>query len=241
MIYLIVLSVAVVLYLILKVISLLPNLIKTKRKFSSFFLRIFHVVQLLLWVAYAFWGFVQLFSEMVVFPFLIASLIALMVALLGWYFVRDFVVGTILKFENAFEVGQQIRTVQGSGIIKKLGYRSMQLMNAEGELEHIPYTLIAHQKISKPAETNHWVEHTLNLKIDSSLTPEKLQNELRIRLLEMPWVLSDQSLKITTTRCENDLYNVQIRLHLLSDEMIIKTQNNMQVYVSESFGHTKKI
>lgn len=73
----------------------------------------------------------QLFIGMAAYPILTGSLIILLVGLFGWYFLRDFVSGIILKAENAFETGQQIQTAQVSGTIKKLGYRSLEVVTNE--------------------------------------------------------------------------------------------------------------
>jgi small-conductance mechanosensitive channel len=233
--YILIFAVAVALYLILSLVFSFLNILAGKRKIRRFFLRIFPLAQMLLWAIYVYWAFLQLFIGMVAFPILIGSVIVLMVVLIGWYFMRDFVSGIILRSENAFEVGQQIQTAEVSGTIKRLGYRTMEIVSAEGERVRIPFSLLASQKIAKPAEISHWVEQFVRLQITTTYTPEKLHNMLKIRLLEMPWILSDNSVKITVTRSEKDVYNAEIYLHLLSEEMVLKTQENIHAFVREVF------
>ncbi len=236
MIYIKVFAVAIALYLILRFISTYFRVLTEKRKIRKIFLKIFPVAQMLLWVVFAFWAFEQLFIGRVAYPVLTGSLIILMVGLFGWYFLRDFIAGIILKAENAFEAGQQIRTAEVSGTIKKLDYRSMGIVTSEGELVKIPYTLLTSQKIVKPADTGNWVEQLIRLNISSGYPPEKIQNMLEIRILEMPWVVSDDSLKFKITRKEADNYIAEIHVHLHSSEMAIKTEENLHVFVREVFA-----
>src|SRR3989339_1591120 len=165
MIYIEVFAVAVALFVILRLVSSYFQILTGKRKIRKMFRKVFPVVQMFLWVAYAFWAFDQLFIGMVAYPILTGSLIILIVVVFGWYFLRDFFSGIILKAENAFEAGQQIQTAEVSGTIKKLGYRSMEIANSEGELVKIPYSLLASQKIVKPADTSNWTEQIIRLKI----------------------------------------------------------------------------
>lgn len=236
MIYIEVFAVAIALYLILRFVSTYFRVLTGKRKIRKIFLKVFPVIQMLLWFAFAFWAFEQLFTGRVAYPVLTGSLIILMVGLFGWYFLRDFIAGIILKAENAFEAGQQIRTAEVSGTIKKLDYRSMGIVTCEGELVKIPYSLLSGQKIIKPADTGNWVEQLITLRISSGYPPEKIQNMLKIRILEMPWVVSDDSLKFKITRDEADNYIAEIHMHLHSPEMAIKTEENLHVFVREVFA-----
>lgn len=236
MIYIEVFAFAIGLYIILRFVSTYFQVLTGKGKTRKIFHKVFPVVQMLLWFAFAFWAFEQLFIGMVAYPFLTGSLIILMVCLFGWYFLRDFVSGIILKAENAFETGQKISTAEASGTIKELGYRTMGIITCEGEQVKIPYSLLASQKIIKPAETGNWAEQIIRLKISSVYPPDKILSMLKTRLLEMPWIVSDESLKLKISRDEAGSYLVEIHVHMHSPEMAIKTEENLSDFVSEVFA-----
>ena len=236
MIYIEVFAVAVALFLALRLVSYYFPVLNGKPKIRKIFLKVFPVAQMLLWVAFAFWAFDQLFVGMAAYSILTGSLIILIVGLFGWYFLRDFVSGIILKAENAFETGQQIQTAQVSGTIKKLGYRSMEVVTSEGERVKIPFSLLTGQKIVKPAETSNWTEQLIRLKISSVYPSETIHAMLKIRILEMPWVITDNSIKLKITRDESGNYLAEIRMHLLSPEMALKTEENLHTFVNEVFA-----
>lgn len=235
MIYIEVFAVAVALFLTLRLVSFYFPVLNGKPKIKRIFLKVFPVAQMLLWVVYAFWGFNQLFIGMAAYSILTGSLIILMVGLFGWYFLRDFVSGIILKAENALETGQQIQTSQVSGTIKKLGYRSMEVFTNEGERVKIPFSMLTSQKIVKPAETSIWTEQIIRLKVSSAYPSETIHEMLKIRILEMPWIVSDNSIKLKITRDESGNYLAEIHLHLLSHEMALKTEENLHAFVNEVF------
>ncbi len=236
MIYMKVFFIAIILFVILRLVSSYFPVLIGKRKIKKFFLQVFPVVQMFFWMAYAFWAFDQLFHRMEVYPILTGSLIVLMVSLIGWYFLRDFVSGIILKAENALETGQQIQTAEFSGTLKKLGYRTLEIANSEGECVKIPYRLLTGQKIVKLSETGNWTEQIIMLKISSDFPPEKIQSMLKIRILEMPWIVTDSKIKIVITRDEAGSYIAKIQLSLLSPEYAMKTEDNLQFFVREMFS-----
>jgi len=236
MIYIEVFAVAVALFLALRLVSYYFPVLTGKRKVRKIFLKVFPIAQMILWVGFIFWAFNQLFIGMAAYPLLTGSLIILVVGLFGWYFLRDFVSGIILKAENAFETGQQIQTAQVSGTIKKLGYRSMEVVTNEGERVKIPFCLLTGQKIVKPAETINWTEQLIRLKIPSAYPSETIHDMLKIRLLEMPWIVTDNSIKVKITSDEPGFYLAEIRLHLLSPEMALKTEENLHAFVNKVFA-----
>lgn len=59
---------------------------------------------------------------------------------------------------------------------------------------------------------------------------------LKNRILEMPWIVSDNSIKLKITRDDSGNYLAEIRLHLHSPEMALKTEENLHAFVNEVFS-----
>jgi len=59
---------------------------------------------------------------------------------------------------------------------------------------------------------------------------------LKIRILEMPWIISDDSLILKITRDESGNYIAEIHVHIHSPQMAIKTEENLNVFVREVFA-----
>ena len=97
--YLKILAIALALFVILRsVSSFVPILISSKKNRMAF-RRIFPVIEMLLWISYIFWAFHQLFYHLTVYDLATGSMIIVIAALFGWYLLRDFFSGIILKAE----------------------------------------------------------------------------------------------------------------------------------------------
>ena len=101
MIYLKTIILAVALYIFLRSVSSIFSLFANKEKIKIIFLRLFPVIEMILWFAYAFWASHQLFKDLPVYPLLAGTMIIVRVIIFGWYLLRDFISGILLKSENA--------------------------------------------------------------------------------------------------------------------------------------------
>ncbi|MFA6769569.1 MAG: mechanosensitive ion channel domain-containing protein, partial [Bacteroidales bacterium] len=92
-----------------------------------------------------------------------AFIVVIIMGILAWYLLRDIVSGLILCSENGFEPGQVIKTPFIQGTIKKLGYRSIEIISSNGEQVKVPYTMLMNTTVIKPQDNSKWVENVINL------------------------------------------------------------------------------
>lgn len=238
--YLKILAIALALFVILRsVSSFVPILISSKKNRMAF-RRIFPVIEMLLWISYIFWAFHQLFYHLTVYDLATGSMIIVIAALFGWYLLRDFFSGIILKAENGFEPGQRIITSEASGTIKKLGYRSIEVITSEGEYVKIPFSRLSPLNITRPADTGKWIEHTVRFTIPSTYQAEKIRKMVEKRIIEMPWIVSGDNIETKIVCDEKANYTVVISFHALSAEMALKTEENLKIFVQDEFSSGNK-
>ncbi|HBH83971.1 MAG: hypothetical protein A2X05_15230 [Bacteroidetes bacterium GWE2_41_25] len=233
--YLKILAIALALFLFLRLVSSFVPVLISNKKIRMAFRRIFPVIEMLMWISYIFWASHQMFYHLPVYNLLTGSMIIVITAIFGWYLLRDFISGIILKAENGFEPGQRIISSEASGTIKKSGYRCIEVITSEGEYVKIPYSRLSPLNITRPADAGRWVEHVVKFKISSRYESEKIRKVLENRILEMPWIVPGENFKFTITRDETENYIVVIHIHSLSPEMAIKTEETLQVFVREVF------
>ena len=232
MIYIKVLAFALALFLVLRAAGWIIFVFIRRATVRNFFLRIFPVLEVVLWFSFSFWAFYLLFKGYKFYDILTGGLVVVIVAITGWYLLRDIVSGIILKADNALEPGQRIVTSVITGTIKKLGFRSMQIVTGEGEDVSVTYTRLINENIKMPSDSGKYIGRVINLKIDSKYPSERIQNMLLKRMLEIPWIVSGDTIKVTMTR-EKDYYNAEIHYQSISPEMALKTEENMQIFVKE--------
>ena len=234
--YLEVLAIALALFIILRFVANYFPVLASRKNIRTIFFKLFPVVEMLAWLAYVFWALDQIFIEIEAYQMLIESFILVVVLIFGWYFLRDFVSGIILKIENAFEAGQHINTPVASGTIRKLGYRSMEIVTSEGEFIKIPFSRLTGENIVRPADTGNWAERVIKLKIVSEFHLEKIQSMLKNRILEMPWIVSESNIRVIIACAEEKNYVAEIHFYTISPEMAVKTEEILQVFVNEALS-----
>jgi len=248
MIYFKILLLALALFFFLRFTwSHLPILLENK-KGKPFILRLFPVLELFVWLGFIIWSSSLLFGNLAAYSVIMTFVVVIILIILAWYLLRDLMSGFILRSENGFEPGQIIKTSFAQGIIKKVGYRSIEIITSSGEYVKIPYTLLMGTAVIKPQDNSKWVENVINLEVSTALDAAKVINLLKNRLLEMPWIVSEESIKIELKVQSQDLQDLQgshdqlthycanIHFYSITPETAIKTQENLKLFIEESIN-----
>lgn len=237
MIYLKILLLALALFLLLRSACLYLPLFLENKKMKSFAIRLFPALELIIWVGFAMWSFSKLFANSAYYNLIMAVLILLLLAILAWYLLRDVISGFILRSENAFEPGQVIKTDSTEGIIKKISYRSIEIISNNGQNMKIPYTLLINNSIIRPQDNSKWVGNTITLEFSTTLDSTKVKNLLKKRVMEMPWIVSQESIKLDLKVNERDntivKYSANIYFYSITAESAIKIEENLKEFIKE--------
>jgi hypothetical protein len=178
---------ALVLFAILKIIGRLINTITSQKRIRRVLLRIFPLLELILWAAFGLWTLNGALNE---YPFdniIIAALVVVLMVILSWYFLRDFISGVIIKSEIPFEKNQYLKSKYAEGIIKKIGYRSIELEAYSGELVKLPYSRFTSDAISIQNPNDGVKGHETLLTIDARIPIEELKRKITHEILLLPW------------------------------------------------------
>ena len=226
-------ALAIVLLVVLRTIHRLYLKVVVSPRYRQLFLRWYPVVEIVLWVGFVYWSLAQFFGDRSYYPYLTVSLTVLLVALMGWYFLRDFFAGFILRSENSLETGRQIKVGTTEGVILKTGYRSLLIITRSGEQIRIPYSVIARGAVVQPAAGTKLHNPVISLDVSSRQPPDRLQHMLMNRLLQMPWVLPAVQPELTLSLIEAGRYRVDISLRVLNEEARLKTQTQLMEFVEK--------
>ncbi|MCB0650124.1 MAG: mechanosensitive ion channel [Saprospiraceae bacterium] len=135
----------------------------------------------------------------------IGSLLAL-----GWQPARDFIQGTIFRFQNGDISGQLLKIKHFSGVVSKMNNTKIELRIKNGEIVQIPYSRIVSAFTTKPAASGR--QKTGNIIIDLSPSDhfESKKKELKEKLLNMPWVVSSKGITIEKLESRDEKRQLKI-------------------------------
>lgn len=197
---------AIGIFLVLRLLYRLLNTIVASKKIHRFIHRVFPLLEFTIWITFSLWVLNRLFSDTSFYLILMAAVIGSLVLIIGWYFLRDFVAGIILKTEILFEIKQRVKTPQAEGILRKTGYRSIEIETDQGELVKIPYSRLTTNAIYLQNKDESSLGHEVVLKVKSNIPIQEFKDNVINEILLLPWSSINKEPKVKVIE-QNDEYN----------------------------------
>lgn len=134
----------------------------------------------------------------------VVSLVVVGVILaLGWQSIRDFIQGTIFRFQRGNLKGQRLKVKSYNGIVNKMENTKIELITDNEEILQIPYSKIISAVTSKPTATKHLIKSQIFVNLDKNSTLEAAESKLKMQLMNMPEVITNKGLKIEKVEGKN--------------------------------------
>lgn len=170
-----------------------------------------------------------------VFFALVTSLVVVVVFLLGWFVLREVIAGAVLRSDQVLESGMFVKLENLSGTIQSVGLVSLELQTPAGEKVRVPYSQAYKQNIARDTVKGQGKGLLVRVKVPQKHSPQNIQNMLRQKLLEMPWVLAGAGIKITM-QLKEKYYDAEIHFQAVNEDSLSKTEELLQSYVRENFS-----
>lgn len=208
---LITLSAGFLLFFLLRLSGRLIRLAPLKKSMHKTLLRSFPVLEFVSWVIYAFWASSMIFGDKAFFPTLQTAIIIMLLLALGWFLLRDFIAGIVLKTENAFELNENIKTSFAEGRLVKLGNRSLEIESDTGERIRLPYSRLSNELIVRMPRGGNFLSHEMLLKVSKSIPQSSVQEQLRVFILSQPWtaIQREPVIKVAAEEEQDTTYKIQ--------------------------------
>lgn len=235
MIYLEVFIVTLLLFVLMRTLAFVTRVYISSSRLKIVFMRIIPVLELVLWGIWVFWAAGRLFQNSFLYQLFTGSALVLVLIIFGWYFLRDYVAGILLKSETTLEPGQEVHSGDVKGVIRKVGLRSLELVTTGGETIKLPYSVMSTRLFSRIQGRRKWSEQELKLVVPSLYSPEKIRMELKRRLLEMSWLPVPEKVDIAIEAGDGTTYRVVVLYYVLNDEMALKTEKVLREFIAVTF------
>lgn len=235
MIYLEVFIVTLLLFVLMRTLAFVTRVYISSSRLKIVFMRIIPILELVLWGIWVFWAAGRLFQNSFLYQLFTGSALVLVLIIFGWYFLRDYVAGILLKSETTLEPGQEVHSGDVKGVIRKVGLRSLELVTTGGETIKLPYSVMSTRLFSRIQGRRKWSEQELILVVPSLYSPEKIRMELKRRLLEMSWLPVPEKVDIAIEAGEGTTYRVVVLYYVLNDEMALKTEKVLREFIAVTF------
>jgi len=155
---------------------------------------------------------------------LVSVFISSLVLLATWNYVKDFVQGTIFKVQKGNLVGQLINVNDFSGKVVKMKNTRIYLQIENGEIIEYPYSKLSDTIIAISSNVEDYKKCTLNISVPITKEIEEIKRQLRLQLFNIPWIVSNQEIKIDIISQDLETINFKISTYTLDEKFIPKIQ-----------------
>ena len=186
------LATGVVLFLAFRFLQRLIDGLTGLRRFFTPLYKLLPLVEATLWLFYVVWAVGAVFAERPYYNAALLLVLALVLALVSWFAARDWIAGTILRVQDAYEVGQKIRIGEIEGSIRRIGHLTLEVELSDGAQAKIPYSRISGQvrsQIRPDALANF---HHFSIDIPAAIPADEARQMLHAAILNSPWAAFDR-------------------------------------------------
>lgn len=128
------------------------------------------------------------------------GLIFLVLIIVSWSFIRNFVSGLVIKISGDFKLGQKVNFNNTNGTIKKLNLLSVEIEMSNGEIMLVPYFTFSQSIVIKTSPSEKILSHTFEIELDKNDTTFNLQEFVYQKVITIPWTVPNIKPKIELTK-----------------------------------------
>lgn len=201
-----------------RILSYLKKILPFSKNVKHFTGFILPVVELISWLGFVLWCLhliyeAEAYSTLIVFGIIIVLFFAP-----AWFFVRDFLHGLQLKVQRKIEIDSKIEIGDLKGVVLKADYFTFDIKTEDGNIHTVPYNKIRSEIISKNASNIHLQKHSISFKIQSNQDMGLIIQNLKLTLINAPWVPASNEPTINLVAAETGNYLVEIIVYILKKE-----------------------
>lgn len=123
---------------------------------------------------------------------------------LVWSIVRDFIQGTVFRFQKGNIVGQEIQLNDYKGRVINMGETKLSLELKNGEIVQLPYQKLFTDVLIKPITNRQIKNETIVLPISNKSSLEVIEKRLTNKVLAYPWVVFKNGVTIEYFTDQNE-------------------------------------
>jgi small-conductance mechanosensitive channel len=228
----------ILLFLLFLMLNRISKTLVRKKLYRSSMMSLLPVIELVAWVAYAFWGIYVVFYGHYYYDLIVGIMAVLIIFGLAWFVFRDFLAGVLIKIEKAIDAGTYIKTPFAEGRIVKMGTLSLELVNDADETIKIPYSRLNRESLVLPPEEDDNLPNRFHVTLDATMPPEKAAGRVYAELIAMPWIIGPPpEVKIIKTPQGN--WELQVKYHThMHNQAVVVEKKIRELVTANNFGST---
>ena len=133
-----IIPIGIMIYFLMRLIKL--NILNNR--FNKRHKNYFILFEILVWLVFGVWTLKVTFSGTNYYSFLVLTILTILLLLTGWFILKDFIAGLVLKLSDNYQDGQFFRLGNIEGHIAQINYLHLNLKQENDEIIKIPFSKI---------------------------------------------------------------------------------------------------
>ncbi len=225
----------ILLLLLFRMLNRISKALIKKKLYRSGTMSLLPLVELISWVAYAFWGIYVVFYGHIYYDFIVGIMATLIIFGLAWFVFRDFLAGVLVKIEQAIDVGKLIKTPFAEGRIIRMGTLSLEIANEAGETIKIPYSRLSKESIMIPPDDEDSLPYQFQIGLHKDQSPIKIREMVLAELIAMPWIISPTPV-VNVLKTKQGGWELQVRYHTYLRNQTVTVEKKIRELVDEDLS-----
>jgi small-conductance mechanosensitive channel len=222
------------------ILYLLNRLLLPRQGWLRRVVRLMPPIEGVVWVLFTAWSFLRVLEDT-----RLGVLGALMTGLtffiwFAWFALRDFVAGIIIRAEGLAAPQETIRVEGQEGRIQHLGFRSLRMINQEGNLVSLPYHRLIKEARVHSRQRSQALTHQAQAVLAAPTDFREARQHLLKVLMSAPWVSVKYPPEIVLEREADGNCFFQIKTLVLSHEHGRLLDHYLERALQERTEGTKK-
>ncbi len=226
LLYIVILGFA--LFFAMQLINRLAVIIPGESRWRNLLLRSLPMAEFVVWLTYAFWAASIAFAGLPYRGIVQSAMAIMLVVALGWYVLRDFLSGVLLKSESGFSKGQSIKTGFVSGKITAVGYRTLLIETEKGEKVRVPFSKLGDAIIATPPQKGQSHSHMLRFLVPEGSNRGSLPAKVSKTMLNMPWIIAEEEPTVNFVPDAEGPLMLEVKFSVLKEEHALLVKHNLQ-------------
>ena len=197
----------------------IPSPVKRKRVISK--LPVIYTILWMLFILYSLYIFVK------PFPFL-GVILTLVFIYLGRGYLINLINGLFFRLKGDIDLGQKIAVDEYSGVVHKMNSFDMEIQNKEGEIIQIPYGNLVKKEIIKKDFSSDFSSYKFSIVVSDTVK----EQDIKSRILQMPWITSVFQPKVTRTMQSEGKSNYDIIVYALDEKFFTHIESDLKASMS---------
>lgn len=214
-----------------RILSFLNRILPFSKAFKHYSGYLLPVTEMAVWFVFLIWCARFMYEAEAYLTLIVFGIVFLFVFTPGWFLIRDFLFGMLLKIQRKIEVDYKIEIGEIKGVVLKTDYLTFDIKTPDGAIDTIPYNKIRSKVISKISANKHLEKRKILFRIPVSKDITHHIQELKNTLINAPWVVPAEVPLIGAVTDGDDCKIVEVVVYLLKPEHA----DRILAYVNRNF------